>query len=146
VQSDDTLRKLGEVDRELIERRVHTLLEMRAAGNLRGMLDYAAENIQYNVRGNWAAFPYTRPVKGKKLVAEALTMIAIQFEDLGSIVHDLVIDGNQVAMRRTVKLRHRGTGKVGEVDVADFVRFRDGLVVEFTEVADSMALAQLEES
>jgi ketosteroid isomerase-like protein len=85
-------------------------------------------------------------VSGKKMVAEALAMIVIQFEDLGSIVHDLVIDGNQVAIRRTVKLRHRGTGKVGEVDVADFVRFRDGLVVEFTEVADSMALAQLEES
>jgi ketosteroid isomerase-like protein len=146
VQSDETLRKLGVIDRELIERRVHALLEMRAAGNLRGMLDHAAEDIVYNVRGNWAAFPYTRPVHGKKLVAEALAMIGVQFENLGSVVHDLVIDGERVAIRRTATIRHRGTGKVGEVDIADFVRFRDGLVVEFTEVADSMALAQLDES
>ncbi|MDI9849309.1 nuclear transport factor 2 family protein [Rhodoblastus sp. 17X3] len=146
MQSDETLRKLGALDRELIERRVHALLEMRATGNLRGMLEYAAEDIVYNVRGNWAAFPYTRPVRGKKLVAEALTMISVQFENLGSDVHDLIIDGDRAAMRRTARIRHRGTGKVGTVDIADFVRFRDGLVVEFTEVADSMALAQLEDS
>ena len=146
MQSDETLRKLGVLDRELIEKRIHALLDMRAAGDLRGMLEHAAEDVVYNVRGNWAAFPYTRPVRGKKLVAEAIAMIAMQFENLGSVVHDLVIDGDRVAVRRTAKLRHRGTGKVGEVDIADFVRFRDGLVVEFTEVADSMALAQLEDS
>ena len=119
---------------------------MRAAGDLRGMLELAAEDVVYNMRGNWAGFPYTRPVRGKKMVAEALAMIAVQFENLGSVVHDLVIDGDRVAVRRTAKIRHRGTGKVGEVDIADFVRFRDGLVVEFTEVADFMALAQLEDS
>jgi ketosteroid isomerase-like protein len=146
VQSDETLRKLGVLDRELIEKRVRALLEMRTAGDLRAMLDLAAEDIVYNVRGNWAAFPYTRPVHGKKLVADTLAMIAVQFENLGSVVHDFVIDGDRVALRRTAKIRHRGTGKVGEVDIADFVRFRDGLVVEFTEVADSMALAQLEDS
>jgi ketosteroid isomerase-like protein len=146
LQSDETLRKLGALDRDLIERRVHALLEMRAAGDLRGMLDHAAEDIVYNVQGNWSAFPYTRPVRGKKLVAEALAMIAMQFENLGSVVHDLVIDGDRIALRRSAKLRHRGTGKVRDVEVADFLRFRDGLVVEFTEVVDSLALAQLEES
>jgi ketosteroid isomerase-like protein len=146
VQSDETLRKLGALDRELIERRVHALFEMRAAGDLRGMLEYAAEDIVYNAKGSWAAFPYASPVRGKKLVAEALATIAMQFENMGSVVHELVIDGDRIALRRSVKLRHRGTGKVGEVDIADFFRFRDGLVVEFTEVADSMALAQLEDS
>jgi ketosteroid isomerase-like protein len=146
VQSDETLRKLGVLDRDLIERRVRALFEMRAAGNLRGMLEYVAEDIVFNVRGVWAAFPYAHPVHGKKLVADAIAMIAVQFENMGSVVHDLIIDGERVAIRRTARLRHRGTGKVGEVAFADFIRFRDGLIVEFTEVADSMSLAQLEES
>jgi ketosteroid isomerase-like protein len=146
MQSDETLRKLSALDRELIERRVRAMLEMRAAGDLRGMLDYAAEDIVYNLKGSWASFPYASPVCGKKMVAQALAIIAMQFENMGFVIHELVIEGNQIALRRSVKLRHRGTGKVGNVDIADFLRFRDGLVVEFTEVADSIALTQLEES
>ncbi len=73
-------------------------------------------------------------------------MIAVQFENLGSVVHDLVIDGDRVAMRRTSIIRNRGTGSSAEVDIADFIRFRDGLVVELTEIADSVALARLSES
>jgi ketosteroid isomerase-like protein len=143
--STETLRKLGELDRALIEQRINTLLEMRAKGDLRGMLDFAAEDIVYNVRGNWMAFPYAKPIQGKKAVAEALMTIAIQFENLGSVVHELVIDGDRAAIRRSSKLRNRGTGRSADVDIADFVRFRDGLVVEVTEIADSAALARLSE-
>ncbi len=146
MQSEQALRKLGEVDRELIEQRLHMLLELRAKGELRAMLDFAAEDIVYNVRGNWMAFPYVKPIQGKKVVAEALMMIAVQFENLGSVVHDLVIDGDRVAMRRTSTIRNRGTGSSAEVDIADFIRFRDGLVVELTEIADAAALARMSES
>ncbi len=62
MQSEQALRKLGEVDRELIEQRLHMLLELRAKGELRAMLDFAAEDIVYNVRGNWMAFPYVKPI------------------------------------------------------------------------------------
>jgi ketosteroid isomerase-like protein len=143
VQSDATSRKLGAVDRELIAGRLRALLEMRQSEDLRGMLAYAAEDIRFNVKGDWEAFPFTRPVQGKAMMAKALEMIVVQYESLGSIVHDLLIDGNRVAMRRTSTIRHRGTGKVIDVDIADFILFRDGLVAEFTEIPDSMALAQL---
>jgi ketosteroid isomerase-like protein len=42
-------------------------------------------------------------------------------------------------------LRSYGTGRVGDVMIADFLRLRDGLVVEFTEIVDSLAIAKLEE-
>jgi ketosteroid isomerase-like protein len=145
MQSEETGRDLAALDRELIVQRVHALARMRTDGNMRGLLAHVADDIVYNVRGNWMAFPYPRPIRGKKNVGEALAMIAVQFENLGSVLHDVIVDGNRVAVRRTATMRHRGTGKVGDVDIADFILFRGGLVAEFTEIADSMALAQLDD-
>jgi ketosteroid isomerase-like protein len=145
VQSEQALHKLGAVDRDLIVQRISKLLELRAKGELRAMLEFAAEDIVFELRGDWTAFPYSQPVRGKKALAEALTRVVIQFENLGSVVHDMVIDGDRVAIRRSAQIRNRGTGACAEVNFADFIRFRDGLVVEFTEIADSSALAGIGE-
>jgi len=133
-------------DRVLMEQRIRALLQMREDGDLAGLLSYAAPDIVYDIRGNWAAFPFSEPVRGKAMTAQALKMIAMHCENLGNVVHGIVIDGDQVAVRRTATIRHRGTGKVGPVEISDFVRFRDGLVVELVESADPVALAWLESS
>lgn len=146
MQSEQALHKLGELDRELIEQRLHKLLELRAKGDWRGMVEFAAEDIVFEIRGDWTAFPHSKPIHGKKALAEALMRVVIQFEYLGTAVNDMVIDGDRVALRRTAKIRNRGTGRCAEVNFADFLRFRDGLVVEFTEIADSAGLALISES
>jgi hypothetical protein len=140
VQSEQALRKLGEVDRELIEQRLHMQLELRAKGDWRRWLEFAAQDIIFDIRGNWAVFPYNKPIQGKKALAEAL-MSVVQFENLGWIINDLAIDGDRVALRRTVKVRNHGTGRVAELDVAEFLQFRDGLIVAFTLIADWAALS-----
>jgi ketosteroid isomerase-like protein len=145
MQSDDASRRLAALDRELIEQRVRAMVRMHAEGNLHGLFDFVADDVVYNVRGGWITFPYAEAVRGKKNAAAAIAMISVQFENLGSVIHDLAIDGDRAAFRRTARIRHRGTSKTGDVDVVDFIRFRDGLVVEFTEIADSAALAALDE-
>jgi ketosteroid isomerase-like protein len=145
VQTEQERRKLGELDRELIEQRVRLLFDLRKSGHLKHALDFVAEDISFSAKGTWSAFPYTQPVRGKQAFGEALATIAIQYENLGSVIHDLFIDGECVAVRRTATLRHRGTGKVGDVDLADFLTFRDGLLAEFNEIVDAMALAQLDD-
>ena len=133
-------------DRALMEQRIRALLKMREDGDLAGLLSLAAPDIVYDIRGNWAAFPFSEPVRGKEMTAQALSMIAIHYENLDNVLHDIVIDGDRVALRRTATIRHRGTGKVGPVEISDFVRFRDGLVAELVENADPVALAWLESS
>ena len=145
MRSKETLNALAQVDRELIATRVRHLLRLRAENNLREMMNYFAEDIVFVVSFNWMALPYAGPIKGKANVARALMSITTQYENLGSTVHSLLIDGEQVALRRTARVRHRGTNRVADVDIADFIRFRDGLVVALSEVADSVALAQLDE-
>ncbi len=146
MQSEETLHKLGVLDRELIEHRIRTIFERRAKGDASGIIEYAAEDIHYNVRGGWTLYPFSRPARGKALVAHMLATIETMYDNLDSIIHELVIDGDRAAVHRTATLRNRGTGEVISIDVCDFVRFRDGLVVEFSEYPDSAALAKLDRS
>ncbi len=144
MQSDATLATLGVLDREMIEHRIRTIFERRAAGDHPGIVEYMAEDIVFNVQGNWTLYPFSRPVRGKAIVAQALKMVEIMYENLGSTIHELVIDGERAALHRTSKMRNRGTGETRSVDVCDFLRFRDGLVIEFSEYPDSAAIARLD--
>jgi ketosteroid isomerase-like protein len=146
MQDKEGARQLASLDRDLIEQRVRAMVQMHVDGNLRGLFDLVAEDVLYNVRGGWITFPYSRPVRGRSEAAAAMAAISVRFQNLGSVIRDLLIDGDKAAFWRTATIRHRGTGKVGEVDVLDFIHFRDGLVAEFTEIADSAALAELDES
>ncbi|MCW2315059.1 ketosteroid isomerase-like protein [Rhodoblastus acidophilus] len=145
MQSLQNLAQLASVDRELFETRIHYMLDLCSQGNIDGIIGYFSEDVSYQMIGNWSMFPYAGPVRGKPAVKLAFAGIFTHFQSLGSTVHDIVIDGDRVAVRRTTILRHFGTGRSDGVAVVDFVRFRDGLVAELTEVLDSLAIARLEE-
>ena len=64
MQSEQSLRDLGALDRELIEHRIRTIFERRAQGDLPGIIEYAAEDILFHVRGGWTLYPFSRPARG----------------------------------------------------------------------------------
>jgi ketosteroid isomerase-like protein len=136
VQSVELLRKLGEVDREMIEHRVRRLFELRADGDIPSILEYAAPDVRCFIRGHWSLAIYPRPLVGKEQVAEAYRQLNIQYENLGSVIHELLIDGDRVALHRTTTIRNRGAGHIHTLDLIDFMRFRDGLIVEYSEYPD----------
>ncbi len=144
MQSEEASRKLGQLDRELIERRIRSLLERRAAGDIRGMLEYFADDVVYDVKGSWTLFPYVSRRCGKSALAEMLRALHVNYENLGSEIHEIAIDGDRAAVHRTSALRHRGAGVVFNVGICNFLRFRDGLVVAISEYPDSAAMARLE--
>src|ERR1700678_3178202 len=129
----------------MIEHRVRILCELRADGDISSILEYAAPDVRCFLRGHWSLSIYPRPLVGKEEVAEAYRQLNIQFENLGSVIHELLIDGDRVALHRTTTIRNRGGGRIYTFDVIDFIRFRDGLVVEFCEYCDSVARSPLNE-
>lgn len=145
MQSLQNLARVATVDRELFETRIHMMLDLCSAGDMAGVLAFFSEDISYQMIGNWSMFPFPGPVRGKAAVTQAFGIIFTQFRSLGSDVHDIIIDGDRVAVRRITRLRHLGTGRSAGIAVVDFLRFRDGLVTELTELMDSLAMAQLEE-
>ncbi len=128
----------------MTEHRVRHIFERQAAGDFASVFDYLDDNIVYNLRGAWTIYPFRNAIYGKPAVTEMLNVYNVRYENQGTRFHEFLIDGDYVATHRTVKLRHRGTGEVAEIDLVTFIRFRDGLIVEFSEYPDSAALARFE--
>jgi uncharacterized protein len=144
MQPPNAARKLSKIDRELIEVRVRALLDLRSNNNVLEMLKYVAPDVQYKV-GSWRAYPFHASRTGIEELAELGRAVVVAYENLGSTINELVIDGDRVAIQRTAKIRNRGTGKTIDVEICNFIRFRDGLVVEFSEYPDTVAFAKLEQ-
>lgn len=70
--------------------------------------------------------------------------IGVEFEQLSHVTPEVIIDAAAAAGRRTVEWRHRGTGRRGLVELADFVRFEEGRIVEIVEFRDSIALLEMQ--
>ena len=143
VQTNEASRKLSEVDRELIEQRIHALADMRSRGDMAGMLEYAAPDIVFK-GGSWRSYPLQTACSGKEACGEMGRAVNVTYENMGPVVNQVLIDGDKVAVHRTARIRNRGSGTTVTVDICNFLRFRDGLVVEFSEYPDTAAIAALE--
>ena len=132
--SEDTLRRIGNLDRELIEHRIRTLFERWAYGDLDGVLEYLAPDVQIATPGFWSSV--VRPAHGWDEVAKALRLWHDTFENITSVLHEILIDGDRAVVHRTAVGRRRDSGERYQCDFIEFFRFRDGLVVEFSDYPD----------
>ncbi|MBM3553453.1 MAG: nuclear transport factor 2 family protein, partial [Alphaproteobacteria bacterium] len=95
--------------------------------------------------GDRATISYAGRHRGIGALINIVRGVGMEFEQLGHATPDeVIVDGGSAATRRTVEWRHRGTGRRGQVQLADFVRFEDGRIVEIVEFRDSTALLQMQ--
>lgn len=90
--------------------------------------------------GSRASIAYAGRHRGIDSLVRIIRSIGVEFEQLGHAAPQVVIEGCCAAVRRTVEWRHRGTGRRGLVELADFIRFENGLIIEMIEFRDSVAL------
>jgi hypothetical protein len=76
---------------------------------------------------------------GKAAIAEAYRMLNIKFENLGSQIHEILIDGDRGGLLRSTAVRERGADQTRDLDVINVTRFHPGLIVEMPEYSDSAA-------
>jgi ketosteroid isomerase-like protein len=126
-----------ETERDSMELKVRTLFERRAKGDLEGLLELFASDCMFFIRGNWSTAISQVPVRGKAAYAEMLRLLNIQLENLGSIYHEIMIDGDHIMVHRTTSVCNRGSNEQKDYDVIDIIRFRDGLITEFSEYPDT---------
>lgn len=90
--------------------------------------------------GDKSHIPYAGRHVGIESLTRIVRMINVDFEQLNCSAESVVVDGGRVAIRRSVEWRHRGTGRRGLVELADFAKFEDGLLVELVEYRDAGAI------
>ncbi len=105
---------------------------------------YCAPDIVCEFVGDRARLPYAGRHVGIEALVNIIRAIAIDFEQSACEVQDCLLEGGRLAGRRRVEWRHRGTGRRGVVDLADFLRFENGRIVELIEFRDSLTLLEMQ--
>jgi ketosteroid isomerase-like protein len=106
---------------------------------------YCVPEVVSEFVGDRKTIFYAGRHRGIAALVNIIRAINVDFEQFGSATPEMVVDGGRVAARRTVEWRHRGTGRRGLVELADFLRFEDGMIVEVVEFRDSVALLQMQD-
>lgn len=143
VQDVQTIVASPDEGRERIEACIRHLLELRATGDVEAMAAYAAPDVVFKTPAG-RAHPFHAPREGRDACRELGYEVNVAYENLGSRLNKLLIDGDRVAIHRTARIRNRGAGEPIEVDIWNFLRFRDGLIVEFSEYPDTAVFARLD--
>jgi len=133
------------MDRCEIIRRCESLLrfpDLRGP-NLMLLRDLCSPDIVCEFVGDKSRIPYAGRHTGVDTLERIIRTIAIDFEQLDQTIWEILVDGGRVASRRTVEWRHRGTGRRGLVELADFARIEDGLIVEIIEFRDSITILSM---
>jgi ketosteroid isomerase-like protein len=129
------------LDREEIARRIASMGNFSGRGPDVALLRLlCSPDVVCEFVGERSAIAYAGRHRGIESLTRIVRTIDVEFEQLGQAAPQIVVEGCGAAALRTVEWRHRGTGRRGLVELADFVRFENGLIVELVEFRDSVAL------
>jgi ketosteroid isomerase-like protein len=136
MEEGGTRELLDRGGRAMMENTVREIFALREAGDIDGMAQLIAHDIVCFPPTSWRHAKFPRTIRGRQAVAEAFRVRNVQYQNLGSTIHSVLIDGDRAVVHRTSTIRERGGSREYTYDAIDFFRFRDGLVVEFSELPD----------
>ncbi len=130
--------------RDEIERRARKLIAISSNGPDVGLLrEYCSPDVLCDFVGDRARIPYA----GRHIGVEALINIVraseVDFEQSRCEISEILIEDGRVAGRRSVEWRHRGTARRGLVNLASFMRFENGLIVELIQFHDIVTMLEM---
>lgn len=135
---------LAGFDRDELERRAHGLASFTSHGpDARLIRELCAPDVVCDFVGDRAHIPYAGRYSGVEALVNIVKAVAVDFEQSHYDIRLSLVDGPRIAVLRTVQWRHRGTGRHGIVDLANFVRFENGKIVEIVEFRDNVTIAEM---
>ncbi len=143
MQSFEALHILAHIDRDLLERRASDLYDYLADSAFDRALNLFHPQAVLELGSDLRAMPFYGRHQGASAIRQAFRHIHIEYEVLRQDLDDVLTDGSRVVVRRSCRLRHRGTGKVCTASFSDWFRFEDGSIAELKTLGDTMALVEL---
>lgn len=125
-----------------VRAQVEAILDSMRRDDLDTVLRCFTPDVLYK-GGTCVMYPAVMQRQGRDGLAQALRAIHVEYEILETSLEQVVVEGEQAAALRISRLRHRGTGRTGIVHTWNFLRFRDGLICEFSEFPDTAAFVDL---
>jgi uncharacterized protein len=101
-------------------------------------LSLMADDVVIRALGGAAAgLDFTRPCQGKTEAERYFSVLALDWEMIHFSPEEFIAQGDRVVVLSRCAFRFRRTGKIAESPKIDLVRFRNGMIVEFTEFFDT---------
>lgn len=126
-----------------LKERLAQLYAARRRGDAAAFADGFAEDGVFHILGDSRLLPEAGPRQGRAAIRDVVAALYRNYEYVDALMVDIVVDLSLAAVRRHLTLRSRETRAVGEFDVADFIRFRDGEIIELVQFMDTASLAVL---
>jgi ketosteroid isomerase-like protein len=100
------------------------------------------DDIDWAIYGPVKVFPFAGHRRGKVAVLAALGDIAQDYMLERYTPQVIIVDGDRAAVMSDAAFKQRSTGRTITLQLANFLRFRDGRVVEFREFANMFGLVE----
>ena len=125
------------MDRSETEAFIKTLYAARVEGDMDALAEAFAEHARFQIAGSPEASMLATFIEGREGVLGLIQTIVDSFVLEDFTVLDLLIDGNKAAVRWRATVQNVSSGDTYTTELADFIEFRDGKVVSFTEFLDT---------
>ena len=100
------------------------------------------DEVEWIIYAPMQVFPFAGQRHGKHAVLETLGGIAKDYEIVRYQPEVMIAEDDWAAVMSSVAFKQRSTGRVLSFHIADFLRFRDGRLVEFREFANTFDVVE----
>ncbi|HLF24124.1 MAG TPA: nuclear transport factor 2 family protein [Burkholderiales bacterium] len=100
------------------------------------------EDIDWVIYSPIDVFPFAGLRRGREAVLQALAAIGEVYLLESYQPEVIVVDGDRAAVMSDVSFKQRATGRTLRFRLANFLRIKDGKLIEFREFADSFDLVE----
>ena len=140
MQTSDAQRQLADLDRELIERNLRAMYAARKRGDVRAWASFFAPNVKSTIVSATGAHGFFGTVSGRDGMIQSLRQLETEIEVVSIDIIDIVVDADRAAVRRSIKMRGRGTGVLRAFDSFHYYIMDRGLIAEVEQFADTHAI------
>jgi ketosteroid isomerase-like protein len=121
----------------------HDLISFRMKGDFKQVLSHFAPDCRFRLAGSSGVNPLSSVCIGHQQILEKIkTMnVLIEYCDIKPVAY--VVDDDQFVVRWVGRWRNRGTGPAEDLEGVAHVRFRDGLIIDYTNFVDTAVIASL---
>jgi ketosteroid isomerase-like protein len=122
---------------EVLRSRLQSLSSAYAQGKLEFVTNFLDDDIDFISYAPVSVFPCLGKQRGKAAVEKSLETIHAHFEFHTYKPILMVVEADDAAVIIQARATQRATGRVIQLMFAQFLRFRDGHIVELREFMDS---------
>src|SRR5262249_36012989 len=118
------------------------LYEGYARGDQERVAALIDDEIDWIMHGPVQVFPFTGPRRGKTQVLQTLADIAKEYELERYEPELVIVEDDRAAVLSNVAFVQRATKRTLTFRIVNFLRFRDGRLVEFREFTDTFDVVE----